>query len=286
MAKPIKIVVSGNEIDGQDAPTVEDLLAQIQDVVNVLKGVEEAIALDGKREIIWRVTNVTKNSPLTFEITPFPKTHAMNIDRRAEQVVTSSASGLGALASGGERPAYFSNELMDRVEKVYQRVTNGLSATKIDFGGYVDAPAVEISKPTVRAAVASIKRFQSPTAVTHKELGSIEGVISRVELDGNNRPVVWLRSRLDGQTIRCAPSGGALDHIGHYEVAEVLRGMRVIMYGVVNYKSLEDVASIDVDRIHVFAPDSELPGFEKIVSPNFTKGVEASDYLEAVRQDG
>ena len=94
MAKPITITVKGTDVDGDDAPTVEDLLAQIQDLIGVLKGVEEAVADDGKREIVWRVTNVTRNSPLRFEITPYAKNHAMNIDRRAERVVATTATGL------------------------------------------------------------------------------------------------------------------------------------------------------------------------------------------------
>lgn len=286
MAKPITITVKGSDVEGEDAPTVEDLLAQIQDLVGVLKGVEEALADDGKKEIVWRVTNVTRNSPLRFEITPFPKSHGMNIDRRAERVVTSAAQGMQALASGGTRPAYFSDDLVERVEKLYERVTNGLAATAIDFSDYQDAPAIEISKPTVSGYVATIHAFRSPRPIPHKELGSVEGTITRVELDGYQRPVLWLRSRLDGQSVKCLATDGALDRIGHYEVGEVLKGMRITVYGIVSYKDLEDISSVEVDGVHVFADDDDLPGFDRIVSPDFTKGVEASAYLEALRQDG
>lgn len=286
MAKPIRITVKGSDVGGEDAPTVEDLLAQIQDLVGVLKGVEEALSDDGKKEIVWRVTNVTRNSPLSFEITPFPKSHGMNIDRRAEQVVTSAAQGMQALVSGGNRPAYFSDDLVERVEKVYERVTNGLAATEVNFADYRNAPAIEITKPTVGGQVAAIQAFRSPRPVPHKELGSVEGTITRVELDGYQRPVLWLKSRLDGQNVKCIANDGALDRIGHYEVGEVLKGMRIIVYGLVSYKDLEDIGSVEVDGVHVFADDSELPGFDQIVSPGFTNGVEASAYLEALHRDG
>lgn len=271
---------------GEDAPTVEDLLAQIQDFVGVLKGVEEAISDDGKKEIVWRVTNVTRNSPLSFEITPFPKSHAMNIERRAEQVVVYTAQGFHALATGSGRPAYFSDALVEKVEKVYDRVTNGLAKTAVDFSNYVDAPPIEISKQTVANSVSAIQVFRAPQPIPHKELGSVEGTITRVELDGHQRPVLWLRSRLDGQTVKCIAVGGALDRIGHYEIGEILKGMRITVYGVVNYKDLEDIGSVDVDGVHVFADDSELPGFADIVSPGFTNGLEASEYLGALRIDG
>ena len=286
MAKPISITVKGNDVDGEDAPTVEDLLAQIQDFVGVLKGVEEAMADDGKKEIVWRVTNVTRNSPLSFEITPFPKSHAMKIDHRAEQVVVSAAQVFLALSTGRGGPAYFSDALIEKVEKVYDRITNGLAQTAVDFSNYVEAPPIEITKQTVGTSVSAIQMFRAPQPVPHKELGSVEGTITRVELDGYQRPVLWLRSRLDGQTIKCIAVGSALDRIGRYEIGEVLKGMRITVYGVVNYRDLENIGSVEVDGVHVFVDDSELPSFADIVSPGFTNGLEASEFLEALRSDG
>ena len=286
MAEPIKITVKGTDVGGQDAPTVEDLVSQIQDLIVVLHGVEEAISENGAKEIVWRVTNVTRNSPISFEITPFPKNHAMNIDRRAEKVVTSTAKGMNLLATGRDRPAYFSEMVIDKVEKVYERVTNGLAATAIDFSNYLDAPTLEIDKSTSRTVVSEIRAHRLPKAAPHKELGSVEGTISRVELDGFGRPIIWLRSRLDGQIIKCVATGGALDRIGHYEVGEVLQGMRVSVNGTIHYKDLELISTVDVEGVHVFPDDTELPDYHDVVSPGFTRGMEACAFLEALRSNG
>jgi hypothetical protein len=284
LAKPIRITVKGNGTDGEDAPTVEDLLSQIQDLVGVLKGVEEALSEDGKKEIVWRVTNVTRNSPIAFEITPYPKTFAMNIENRAQKVIASAAAGFQALVNSGERPKHFSNELVARIEKVIERVTNGLSETAVDFTNY-GAESIEIDKSNVDNQISSVKNFLTPKPVQHKELGTLEGSIIRVELDGFQRPVLWLKSRLDGQNIKCVAIGGALDRIGHYELAEVLSGLRIAVYGIINYKDVEEISSVDVESVHVFPEDNELPEFDKIVSADFTKGVEAVSYLEAMRRD-
>jgi hypothetical protein len=286
LAKPIRIIVKGSENLGEDAPTVEDLLSQIQDLVYVLHGVEGALAEDGKEEIVWRVTDVTRNSPLAFEITPFPKLHAMNIDRRADKVVTATANGFHQLATTEERPTYFNDKVVERAEKVFARVTNGLASTLIDFAGYSNAPMMEVSTATARQSIERIKSFRAPAPIPHRELGSLEGYITRVELDGHSRPVVWLRSRLDGQIVKCVAADNALDRIGHYEVGEVLNGLRIAVFGVLNYKDLDQIATINVEGVHAFAPDNELPDHDKIVSSNFTKGLEASEYLEMLRQDG
>ena len=285
MAKPIKITVRGTDSLGDDAPTVEDLLSQIQDFVSVLHGVEDVIAGNGKEEIIWRVTDASRNSPLTFEITPYPRNHAMNIDKRASEVVKATALGFNTIETKSERPIFFSDQVIQKAEKVYERVTDGLAGTQIDFSAYEDAPSLDVDKQTARQSLDHITQFRTSLAVPHRELGSLEGFITKVELDGFRRPIVWLKSRVDGQIVKCVAKGDGLDRIGHLEVVEVLKGLRVRVYGLLSYKSLEEISRIDVDGVHVFEPDDELPDASAIVSPGFTGGVEASEYLDALHDN-
>lgn len=286
MTKPIKITVSGTDDRGGDAPTVEDLLGQIQDFIYVLQEVEGAVSGGAPHEIVWRVTNATKNSPLTFEVTPTPKQYAMNIDARAAKVVQATAQGIERLALTGERPAYFTDQVVDRAAKVYSRVTNGLAKTVVDFGDYEDAPNLNATPNSARELARKLDAVKRPAPIAHRELGSLEGFISKVELDGFGRPLVWLRSRLDGQLVKCIADDNGLDRIGHFEVSEVLKGMRVRVHGLINYKDLEQIASINVEGVHVFEADENLPSYNEIASPNFTNGIEASAYLERLHGDG
>lgn len=285
MAKPIRITIRGTDNRGTDAPTVEDLLSQIQDFVSLLRGVEGAISDGGAMEIDWRVTDATKNSPLTLEVTPFPRNFAMNIDRRAAQVVLATSQGIDALASRGERPMYFSDILIGRAERMFERVTNGLAETFVDTSEYDSIESIRVNRELAGTGIKHISELRSPKAIEYRELGSIEGFITKIELDGYNRPLVWLKHRLDGQTVKCVTKGNALDRIGHYEVAEVLKGLRVQIFGLIIYKDLEKISSVEADAIHVFASDKELPDMEDIVAPNFTKGLEAAEYLRVIRED-
>ena len=285
MTKPIKITVSGTGYRGGDAPTVEDLLAQIKDFVYVLREVECAVSETGG-EIVWRVTNASKNSPLTIEVTPTPKQYAMNIDDRAEKVVRATAIGFQKIAQTGQRPEYFTDQVLDRAAKVYGRVTNGLATTNVDFGEYGDVPALIANPASARKVVRSLEAITRPAPIAHRELGSLEGFISKVELDGFGRPIVWLKSRLDGQLVKCVSDENGLDRIGHFEVSEVLRGLRVRVHGLMHFKDLEQITSIEVDGVHVYNNDEQLPGYDKIVSPNFTNGIEASEYLRGLHSDG
>ncbi|MGI9250880.1 MAG: hypothetical protein ACR2PR_06745 [Pseudohongiellaceae bacterium] len=122
--------------------------------------------------------------------------------------------------------------------------------------------------------------------MTHyKELGSLEGTITKVELDGHNRPLIWLRSRLNGEIVKCIVTDNGLETIAHLKVIEVLQGIRVSVHGLLYYKSLGQISYIETEAIHIFKPDSELPDATEIVSPNFTEGVESSAYLRALREE-
>ena len=246
---------------------------------------EDAVAHGQDGEIEWRVTDVSKNSPLTFEVTPFPRRHAMNVDNRAQEVVAATANGINALARGADRPMYFSDALIGRVEKVFNRVTNGLSETVIDASAYRDVPPISVNRASAPSALSKLHQLRNPEPISYRELGSVEGAIARVELDGHHRPIVWLRHRLDGQMVKCVSKDRGLDRIGHYEVAEVLKGLRVQVFGVINYKDLEKIASIEVDGVHVFGEDNDLPDIGDIVEPGFTGGIEAAEYLRRLRED-
>ena len=286
MAHPIEITIKGTDTDGEDAPTVEDLLSQIQDLVFILHGVERAVAEDGREELVWRVTNATTNSPITFEVTPFPKTLGINIDRRAATVVGATAKGLVQISECSDRPLHFTDDVIEKAEKVNNRVFNGLSETIIYFTHYQDLEPIRVTQGIAKRVIDNIASFREPALQKHRELGSIEGFIARVELDGYGRPLIWIRSRLDSQLIKCISSDGGLNRIGHFEVAEVLKGLRVRVFGVIKYKHIEQVENIEAESVQVFAADHDLPDSDSIVSPNFTSGIESSAYLKALREDG
>jgi hypothetical protein len=149
MSDPIRFTIRAQNAE-TDAPTVEDLLAQIGDWNSIVRGVEEAIAEDGVSEIEWRVTGASKNSPLAFDLTAFPRRHGMNIERRTRRVKEAISTGLSALRSKPERPSYFTEPVLEKAEKLFERVTNGLSLTKIEFGD--DLPTIEITPPEAKLA--------------------------------------------------------------------------------------------------------------------------------------
>src|SRR5882672_5217211 len=141
MGKTIKLTIRAR--GESDSPTVEDLLDQLRDYFAILEGVEEAIAEDGRQAIDWRITNASKASPLTIEATPFPKDYGVDIEVRSEAVTRHTALGLAALQTLPERPTFFTDRVLQRAEKMFERVTNGLDETFIDMG--LGLPAINLT---------------------------------------------------------------------------------------------------------------------------------------------
>jgi hypothetical protein len=280
MGDPIRFTIRAQSPE-TDAPTVEDLLAQIGDWNSILRGVEQAIAEDGTSEIEWRVTGASKNSPLEFELTAFPRRHGTNIERRTKQVKDGISAGLSALRSKPERPSYFTDPVLERAERLFERVTNGLSLTKIEFGD--DLPIIEITPTEARLAAKNITAVRKPKEKPHREIGSLEGVLQGVERDGYGRPLLYVKLRTSGETIKCITRGSAQTEVERHEIGDIWKHKRVRVLGTIYYKALGQIMQVESDAVQFLRPREELPRASEIIDENFTGGLKSEEYLERLR---
>jgi len=280
MSDPIRFTIRAQNAE-TDAPTVEDLLAQIGDWNSILRGVEEAIAEDGVSEIEWRVTGASKNSPLAFELTAFPRRYGTNIQRRTKQVKEQISQGLSVLRSKPERPSYFTEPVLEKAERLFERVTNGLSLTKIEFGD--DLPSIEITPPEAKLAARNITAVRKPKEKPYREIGSLEGALQRVERDGYGRPLLYVKLRVSGETVKCIARGSAESEVEHHEIADIWKNKRVRVFGTIYYKALGQITQVESDAVQFLRPRDELPRANDIIDENFTGGLKSEEYLERLR---
>lgn len=280
MTDSVRFTISGQGA-GTDAPTVEDLVAQIEDWFAILRGVEEAIAEDGAREVDWRVTGASMNSPLAFELTAFPRRHGMNIERRTREVKEHVAAGLSLLRSRAERPSYFTEPVLERTAKLFERVTNGLSLTKIEFGDRL--PEIEITPKNARAAATNIAAVRKPTEKPYREIGSVEGTLQRVERDGYGRPLLYVKLRLNGETVKCLAGYDARAEVERHEIADIWKNRRIRVFGTIYYRSLGHITQLQADTVQFLRLKEELPRPGDIVDETFTGGLRSEEYLERLR---
>jgi hypothetical protein len=279
MARAIKVSIRAS--GESDSPTVEDLLAQLRDYFEMLEGVEEAVAEDGRRAIEWRIVSATTNSPLAFEAVAFPVDFAVNVDRRAEIVVRHAALGMQVLRTSGERPPYFTDEVLKRTEKMFARLTNGLSEMKIDFGP--DLPAIDLTPGIARTAATNTRLALTPPQKPYDELGSLEGFAKRIERDGYGRHVLVVKHRLTGEDVKCLASGEAIEELEAHKISDVWRGRRVQVYGKMHFKGLGVLSQVEATQVKFLRDRTELPDYQDILDTDFTGGLRTEEYLARVR---
>lgn len=280
MRRVVKLRISGHAPD-TDAPSVEDVLDQVRDYLEVLRGVEEAMAGGGASAVVWRIVNASRSSPLAFELEAFPAQYAVNIDRRVEATVAEVARGLVALQTTAERPSHFTNKVLSRAQGIFERVTNGLSLSEADFGEHL--PRIALTPSVARVAADNTRRVLEPSGRPYKELGSVEGYFQGAETDGYGRRIVFVRDRVSGEVVKCIVAEAASPAVETHEIGEIWRNRRIQIIGRLHFKAVGNLSHVDANRVRFFRTRSELPQVEDIVDPDFTGGLRSEDFLERLR---
>jgi len=281
MADPVRIRIRGSRAES-DAPTVEDFIEQVKDLITILHDVEKAIDPEGKSAIEWRVTNAKMNSPIELEATPFSVDGVTYIENRVREVVHHTAAGLNQLKVSNKRPAFFSEAVLGRAKKFSQRVTNGLAMTEVTFGPAEPDFAITPSAAGLMAKNAE-EILSPPKGRPYRELGSVEGYVLSVAHDGLGRALLTLKARLSGEDVKCILKGEANRQVRGRQISEVLDGKRVRVHGLLAFKAAHRLDHVDVENIEFMRARDELPKLEDIIDRDLTGGLSAEDYLEALR---
>jgi len=279
MAKKVRLSIAAR--GETDSPKVDDFIEQVRTYFDILDGVEQAIADDGTNAIEWRIVGATASSPIAIEAEAYPVHYAMNVDHRAGLVLLETALGLQVISRSGDRPPRFTDKVLRRTEELFERVTNGLQSTIIDFGEGL--PRFELTTPVAREAANNVRAILAPPDKPYIELGSIEGTAKSTERDGRGRLLFWIHVRLNGEDVKCFVSDSAEREVGEHKIREVWRARRVQVYGVIHYRGLGKINYIDAVRVSFLRDRSELPGVEDITDTNFTGGMRSEDYLARLR---
>jgi hypothetical protein len=280
MGRVVRITISGRGA-GTDAPSADDMLDQIRDYLEILRSVEEAVSEDGRKAIEWRVVDAKKASPLEFALEAFPIQYAVNVDHRAAKVAQATAAGFVALQQRAERPPYFTDPVLVRAERMFNRVANGLDLFYINFGD--DLPKVVITDNVARYAARNTAAILAPREKPYREFGSIEGLNRGVFRDARGHRILYIIHRITGKKVRCVLSGAALEKIEGHLIGEVTQGRRVRVIGTIHYIDIGKVGRVEATDLEFPRLKRELPNANDIVDENFTGGLRTEDYIETLR---
>jgi hypothetical protein len=279
MSKTIKLSIKAR--GESDAPRVDDFLDQVRDYFEILDGVEQAIAEDGANAIEWRIVAASTNSPIALEAQAFPTAFATNIDRRADMVVRQTAFGMQQIKLTRERPSYFTDKVLSKAERFFERVTDGLDSTVVEYGD--DLPRLEVTPAVAREAAANVRSVLAPPDKPYAELGSIEGTAKSIDRDGWGRLILHVHGRLSGEEIKCVVTGDAATVLGEHQIQDVWRSRRVQVYGVLHFRGLGKLQQIEATSVRFLRDRSDLPDVDDIADPDFTGGMTSEEYLARLR---
>lgn len=280
MSKRIKIKISGKGM-GTDAPTVDDLSNQLRDYFELLDMVEQTLAEDGQVAIDWRIVEATTNSPLTFTVEAFSRQFAVNVDNRAQLVVAQTTLGIKALQVRSERPPYFNDKALDKAQRLFERVTNGLDQTEILIDDESDS--INLTPTVARRGAQHVREVLQPIVRPYKEIGSLEGYFQSVSQDGHGRKILQMRGRITGDEVKCIVGRDAERELAHCEIGDVWKKRRISVTGLIHFRGPNNISHIEATSIRFFRSNNELPDIDDIIDPNFTGGLRSEDFLERLR---
>src|SRR4029077_1528094 len=102
-------------------------------------------------------------------------------------------------------------------------------------------PTIEITPPEAKLAAKNITAVRKPKEKPYREVGSLEGHLQRVERDGYGRPLLYVKLRVSGETVKCIARGSAQTEVEHHEIADIWKNKRVRVFGTIYYKALGQI---------------------------------------------
>ncbi len=280
MTATVLLSIAGRGKD--DAPLLGDLLDQIRDYFEMVDAVAQSMTGDGAGQYDWRVVGLSKNSPATITAEPIPRSGFPNGAILASRASEQAAFGLARLQAESVRPLHFTDNVLEAADRFVRRITKGIAETTVTAPG---VPGLTLRPTEASAAIEHIARVREDDPVhPYKELGSVDGLIQTVGVDGWGHPFIVVRSRLTGADVKCFLAGEALRALEGEPVANVVwKQRRVTALGVLRYRSLGRVSQADVTQLEFASPPQELPQPEDVIDRAFTGGLGSEEYLERVR---
>ncbi len=143
--------------------------------------------------------------------------------------------------------------MLTKVERMAERVLNGLAATEIIFPPDAAIPNFVMTPTIARQTAGNVKSILSPVEKPYDELGSVEGFFAGAERDGFGRAILFIKHRVTGDQIKCIITESALPDVSNQRLEEVFKSRRILITGRISYRGLGRVREIFADGVRFLA---------------------------------
>ena len=258
-----KITLKGDEAD--DSLRLSDLIDQLNAVKAALTQVDISIAGNRTAGLYYRVTNITMESPATFELEAVSKTK-----RRAysSAVVSKFNRDLKTVIEG-KRPPKASLDLLESYSALVHPMRKHVAQVSLQFDG---SQSMELP----RNLETKVDEILGPDQI---ELGSIVGSLDVIDVH-NQKNLFKIFPVVGPSSIKCRFSQGML--------SEAIAGINhfVRIHGHLHFKRSEKFPHlVRVIRIETLPEKSDKSSLSSLrgMAPDVLGGMSSTEFVDRVR---
>ena len=259
--RTITIVVTGKE----PLPEAIAFSHVVQDTISALAAIEADLAGPEVAPIVWRVSQVSMNTPIS--LTLVADNGAARQKDRGRKVVTTYMDGMSLLERSAILPAHFSDVALARAKRIAGTLNNGVAAVEYS------APGKEPCRPTLRL-VRNIDELYAKRPETIYQISSVEGRLEVISIHGGFAAQVFTRA---GDRVVCGLSQPLM------KVAAKYFSKRVAVHGRIQYTREGKPVRVEAREIRVLKDRGQLPQFADLEDIDITDGMDPTEYIGSLR---
>lgn len=276
-----KLVISVDaSTTSPDLMKVQDVFAHVLELFDLASKSES----DPEHTVIWRLVNVSMNSPLTVTAEAVSAKPNVNVDVIAKAQKQEFARNLNSLRKG-IIPKVWAGESARKARSFLARNRNGIGVTSIHTD--LDDPDLSDIKIThedadfadavMHESVAGL--LQKPTKT---QIGSVDGNLIEVGTH-YGKPAILIRERKTGSEIWCiVPDEFRPQIADKATLNDVWSGRRVVVRGIIYFDRERKISKVEAS--HIRRIDGLDVPLENILDKSFTDDMPATEYLEKFRE--
>ena len=252
------------------APTFKYAISYALDILGELDS-----ALSNRRtgSLNWYVGGLHADGRLSIELTPRIRplpTHprkpiSQNI---ATEIARSFLASFEQVEKKPISPPFLSEFGLKRVGRLVDLIhKNGAKG--------FDVVSAEKTVHVSEKASANLKNI---LRVKRSAIGSVEGSLRAISIHRGLKVTVY--HAITNKGVTCKSTDG-----GFLEEMKTSLGRRVQVMGLVHYNESNEPMKVDMDRLHVFGKEEDLPSFDKIggSDPDFIGDQSTEEYIRSIR---
>jgi len=258
--------------------TVSDAMRQVIDMLAVFEAAERGLG-DPHSAFAWRLEKASTNSPFTVVARAEPEEPSSQIAEHVARVKTEVATGIRGLIERGMPPRWMEPSDITSLRSIFSRNQAGIASTDIDLeNGNVVSITPASADAGLRALAAINAAVDVVASLQEREAyGEIEGVMIAAGRY-RNRPAIQVRSELYG-FFWCVLSNTLVAEWGsEHSMADIWEGKTLTIEARLSYGIGGKLAKAEALKIREVT-DVPPIDLESILDPNFTAGLDPSEYL-------